>query len=323
MKNELIDRYLYAVTKRMDPKIREDVKHELETLIEDMLTERCGDGEPGEKDVRVVLTELGTPQELYAKYDESSKQCLIGQPHYSTYRLVLKIVLACVVFGITVASVILQMMEPREWYAAVGNCLANILAAVVGMFAFTTLIFAFLYHKGIMIDESFELNDLPPVPRKKQEVSVWEAVAGIAFILVFLAVFLVVPQIFSAVVNETGELIPIFDTVQIRSRWYLIVLFALAGILRESVKLLERRYNKTVMITSVAVDILSAVLSIWWLGGSDVINPVFRDNVIDLFAGSGEFLTNVFANFDLIFLAVILFALALDAVNAIVRSIDR
>ena len=78
MKNDLIDRYIYAVTKRMNPKIREDVQNELYGLVDDMLAERCGEVTPTEKDIRVVLTELGSPQELYAKYDEDSKKCLIG-----------------------------------------------------------------------------------------------------------------------------------------------------------------------------------------------------------------------------------------------------
>ena len=34
MKNDLIDRYIYAVTRRMKPKIREDVKKELYGLVD-------------------------------------------------------------------------------------------------------------------------------------------------------------------------------------------------------------------------------------------------------------------------------------------------
>ena len=80
MKNDMIERYIYAVTKRMNPKVREDVSMELRGLIDDMLLERCGDETPTDKDVRVVLTELGTPQELYAKYDDDKDKGLIGQP---------------------------------------------------------------------------------------------------------------------------------------------------------------------------------------------------------------------------------------------------
>ena len=112
MENDLIARYLYAVTKRMPRKKREDVTRELQSLIEDMLAERCGPVTPTEKDIRVVLTELGTPQELYEKYDEGGKKCLIGPPYYGTYCFVLKIILSCSAFGLTLAAIILQILEP-------------------------------------------------------------------------------------------------------------------------------------------------------------------------------------------------------------------
>ena len=60
--NDLVERYIYAATKRMPRKQREDVSLELRGLVEDMLAERCGSVTPTEKDIRIVLTELGTPQ---------------------------------------------------------------------------------------------------------------------------------------------------------------------------------------------------------------------------------------------------------------------
>ena len=74
MDSELIRRYVYAVTKRLPRKSREDVAKELNTLIADMLEERCGQVLPTEKDVRVVLTELGTPAELYDQYSGEGEE---------------------------------------------------------------------------------------------------------------------------------------------------------------------------------------------------------------------------------------------------------
>ena len=68
VKNDLIDRYIYAVTKHMKSAMKKDVAAELETIIQDMLEERCEDVTPTERDIKVVLTELGTPNELASKY---------------------------------------------------------------------------------------------------------------------------------------------------------------------------------------------------------------------------------------------------------------
>lgn len=320
MKNDLIERYLYAVTKRMNPKIREDVKQELSSLIDDMLLERCGDVMPTDKDIRVVLTELGSPQELYARYDDDSDKCLIGQPYYSTYKLVVKMVLVCMCVGLTIASLILQIMEPQDWLVAMGDYLERLWSSSFGMFAFVTIMFAVFHRKGIKLDEKFSLDDLPQVPKKKQEVSSWECVAGIGFCVVFLIVFLVVPRVFSAVITETWTRIPVFDTGVIRSRWYILVLFALAGIVRETVKLLEKQYNKRVLLTTVVVNILSAVLCIWWLGSHNVLNPDFIANMAMLFEGD-TFLIEIFANFDMWFLGVILIALVMDTADALLKTL--
>ena len=109
MKNDLIERYIYAVTKQLPKKNREDVSMELRGLIDDMLSERCA-GEPTEQDVRDVLTELGTPLELYAKYDEDADKCLIGQPYYSSYKLAMKAILAAIIGGLCAYPVAIFFM---------------------------------------------------------------------------------------------------------------------------------------------------------------------------------------------------------------------
>ena len=73
VKNDLIERYVYAVTKYMKADLKKDVSAELETIIQDMLEERCGDVMPTEHDIRVVLTELGTPAELASKYKSETQ----------------------------------------------------------------------------------------------------------------------------------------------------------------------------------------------------------------------------------------------------------
>lgn len=323
MSHDLIERYIYAATKRLSRKQRDDVAQELRGLIDDMLTERCGEVTPTEKDVRVVLTELGTPQELSAQYDEDAKKCLIGQPYYGTYKFVLKIILVCAAFGLTVAAVIMQVMEPQVWYAAVGNWLAMLWNGVMGAFAFTTLLYAFFYHKGIRITESFNFDDLPPVPKRTQEITKWECIAGIIFCVIFVVVFLAVPQVLGFSIDRNGLRIPMFDVSALRETWYIILTFAACGITRESVQLIEARYNKRVMTVTLVTNAVSAILSIWWLTGFELIHPDFPANVATLFEGENAFIISLFSNFQIFFLVVILFALILDSVDVTVRTLRK
>lgn len=209
MTNDLIERYIYAATKRLPGKIRADVSDELRTIIDDMLTERCGNTTPSEKDIRVVLTELGTPQELYEQYNPDSDKCLIGSPYYSTYKYVLKIVLICAASGITLAAVISSLISGfgntdfltvnsfiiffRDLFVRIFETVPS---ALVWAFAFVTILFAIFYHKNIKIDNTGNLDNLPSVPVKKEKISKAEPIVSIAISIAFMSVFLICPQIF-------------------------------------------------------------------------------------------------------------------------------
>lgn len=323
MNNDLIERYIYAVAKRLPGKTREDVARELYTLIEDMLKERCGEVTPSDKDIRVVLTELGTPNELYEQYAGDGKKCLIGPPYYTTYVFVMKIVLICVTFGVTLSALILFFFERGEtvsWFAAMGQWVRMLWEGLLGSFAFVTFLFAFFDYKGISVDNYSGLEDLPPVPKKKEQISRGETIFGIGISVVFLIVFLVCPQIFCAVTKE-GELIPILSTEVIRNTWYIIVIFSALGIIREIMKLLDGKYTGRVVITTVITDLLSALCAFWWLLRKDIINPEFVGKIGELFEGDGAFIVTIFSNFQYFFLGVILFALLLDIMNAVFKGI--
>ena len=173
---------------------------------------------------------------------------------------------------------------------------------------------------GISLDNYSGLDDLPPVPKKKQQISRGETIFGIGISVVFLIVFLVCPQIFCAITKD-GELIPILSTEVIRNTWYIIVIFSALGIFREIVKLLDGKYTGRVVITTVITDLLSALCSFWWLLRKDIINPEFAGKIGELFEGDGAFITEIFSHFQYFFLGVILFALLLDIMNAVIKGI--
>ncbi|MFR8009816.1 MAG: hypothetical protein ACLU6D_11310, partial [Gordonibacter urolithinfaciens] len=138
-------------------------------LISDMLDERCGNLPPTAKDVRVVLTELGTPGEVVRKYTADEDACLIGQPYYAQYLYVLKIVLACVAGGMLVAGA-LSLATGAEGgvLGRVLEAVGSLIAALVFAFAFVTLLFAFFSRRGVDVEVMGSLDDLPPVPRESK-----------------------------------------------------------------------------------------------------------------------------------------------------------
>lgn len=321
MKNDLIDRYVYAVTKRMNRKVREDVQKELYGLIDDMLMERCGERTPTEKDIRVVLTELGSPQELYAKYTDDGEKCLIGQPYYSMYKFVLTTVLICVAAGLTIGSVVMQIMEPQTWYMAIAEYLGRIWSVGLAVFGGLTLLFAVFYRKGVKLDGVFSLDNLPSVPKKKNQISIAESIVGIVFSTIFPILFLGFPQVFCAVFKESSEIIPLFKAEALRDTWYLIVLMSVCGIVCEIVKLMERQYNRAVLVTTLVTNSISAVAAVLWLTCFSLVNP---ELIVKLSAAVNEAdLPKVFTPDRLqnIFLVCVLIVLAIEMVETVVKTI--
>lgn len=321
MNNELIERYIYAVTKRLPAKSREDVSNELRTLIEDMLEEKCGDITPVEKDIKVVLTELGTPDELADKYDTSTHKYLIGPPYFSTYKFVLKIVLICMVIGLVVSGIITAVTTPSDFLIEAGvEWVATIISGLTSAFAIVTIIFAFFSYKGIKLN-NFSFDELPAVPQKKQEISRIDCVMGICTSVIFLVIFLIVPQCVGAYMPEVNEFVPIFNVDVIRSVWYIPALFSIAGISREIIKLIEGRYNKKVMITTIVDNAISAVVAAWWLIRDNIINPEFIGALTGEF--QEEIIIKAVTNFELVFLGAMLVALALDTIVAIIKTLSK
>lgn len=320
MKNDIIERYIYAVTKKLPGKTKDDVAKELDSLIDDMLKERCGNMVPTEKDVKVVLTELGTPTELYEQYAGDGKRWLIGPNYYHTYLFVLKLVLVCEVVGLTIATLVAAVVNGQEmiWYQAIWQWFGMIVSGSISAFGFVTALFAFFEYKEISLDTGSGFDDLPPVPKKEERISKGETIFGIAVSIIFLVVFLICPEIFTCgVIN--GKMIPIFSTQVIRNTWYILFVFSALGITRDVVKLIDGKYTKRVMLTTTITDFLSAACTVWWLTNKNIANPEFVSGVSALFEGESAFIANVFANFQYFFMGVILFALLLDVVITIAK----
>ena len=324
VKNDLIERYVYAVTKYMKADLKKDVSAELETIIQDMLEERCGDVMLTEHDIRVVLTELGTPAELASKYKSETQDCLIGQPYYNLYVYVLKIVTACVIGGMLLAQIMAAVISHTIWYIAIFRIIGGIFGGVLIGFAFVTLLFAFFYKRGIKVEGlSNGIDNLPPVPQKTNQISKADSIIEIIFSVIFTLVFLVCPQIICIAFVKNGVSVyePLFNLEYIRQTWYLILAFGILGIAKESVKLIDGSYTQRVMIVTIITNLIDGLLTFIWLLNGRIMNSAFFDGVEQLFGENAEIIPKIFMHFNKLFLAIIIFALAINCIETVVKSV--
>lgn len=322
--NDLIERYLYAITRRLPAKQRADVAEELRTLISDMLDERCGSLPPTAKDVRVVLTELGTPGEMVRKYTSGEGECLIGQPYYAQYLYVLKIVLACVAGGMLVAGALsLATGAEGSLLGGVLEGIGSLIGALLFAFAIVTLLFAFFSHRGIEVETMGSLDDLPPVPRETRSSTPGDAVAGIVFSIVGAVVFLLFPDVLNAF-SHRADGVPFdpFNVDAFRASAWVVVVWTFVCVAGECFKLVEGRYTKRVLAVTLACDLVAGALVVFWLTNFQLVDS---QAVVQAMQSSGKALEGpvlwAVSNVQTAFCGLVVAALVIDAVDSIVKTV--
>ena len=73
----------------------------------------------------------------------------------------------------------------------------------------------------------------------------------------------------------------------IRATWYLVSLWALHGIAREILKLVERRYSRRLALGTVVANSCSGGFIALFFANDRVINPVFAENISSMLKGDG------------------------------------
>jgi hypothetical protein len=324
---EVIERYIYQVTRRLPVSQREDIKKELQGLIEDMLAERTND--PTREDIDAVLLELGTPWNMANKYLDS-KQYLIGPEYYSLYMFVLKIVLGAVALGMTIALSIGFVVTPPESIAAgVGSFFSSVFFALLQAFAWMTFGFAMAerYSKKKISFQNgkWKPSDLPPMPEKKTAIRRSDPIASMIFTVIVMIVFNTAPQIMSAYVGGNPVVaVPIFNL----DNWTMFIgvfniLFAL-GLIKDFVRLLFGRYNITLGITVTIINIATLAITVMLLGNPLLWNPNFAQMLHNLhaFGTSTSFdLQYYFELFKKILIGIIILGTVVDTIAILTRSI--
>jgi len=325
MSHELIGRYIYAVTRRLPPKSRADVEKELASLVSDMLEARCGAVSPTDKDVRVVLTELGAPGKLAAKYSGDEGGALIAGEYFLMYKFVLKLVLPIAAAGVAFASVLALVLGGGPQANTLAGTLAAILqpvggafAGAVQAFAVITILFAILERRRVDLGGGDFLDALPPVPVRNERVKPWEPVAGMALCAAMALVFLAFPQIMGGWLDGAGW-IPALDVSAIRGFWLPIVLWAALGIGKEILRLADGRYTKRLAVAASVANPVIAVCAVIAFRSDKIMNPVFLARMGVIFGEDGLFHT-LFEKGHLIFLGVVFFALIVETVTFWVKA---
>lgn len=184
--NDLIERYIYDVTKRLEESKRKDIEDELRGNILDML----GD-DISEANTIKILKQLGRPDVLALEYKEK-KRYVISPRLYDDYIKVLKIVLIVFV-SISIVSAVVSGILEQTGIKILSTILTEITGDLFGSiffaFAIVTVIFWSLDYN--QKTDEFDPTKLAKVPENKDLKSErTDAIVEVILTVVFGGFFL-------------------------------------------------------------------------------------------------------------------------------------
>ncbi|MEA5002619.1 MAG: hypothetical protein VB081_03890 [Christensenella sp.] len=344
---EMIERYIYDVTRRLPSEQREDISRELNGLIDDMMEEREANGKTTQENAEDVLKELGAPFALAEKYRDK-KQYLIGPGYYEQYWFVLKIVLIAVTVGMVIASIVqgaawmidmpgaTQAQLITNTAASVGEAFANVVMGLIQGFAWVTIFFVIIERCSVKVNikeavsDAWKPQDLEdkPIPAEKAIIKKGDSIAGIVFTVAVIILFNFVPYlmgIWLAGTDGVMHFIPIFNLQTLAMVLPLFNICFVLGIIREVLRVATGRHTLWLGVATTLLNIAALIIacsiffnpSIW---NMDAINQAALIQP-DVFGGALAQINAFFGYFTRFFGFILVFAFGLDSAISLYKGI--
>lgn len=292
---EMIESYIYEVTKRVPQGTREEIRMELGGLIEDMRSEGLA--------VQEILEKLGDPAVFAGRYREDNHY-LIGPEYYDDYVWVLKIVLIGIGISAVVSAFVngivgMESMDIAGWVNMFTffftELSANAVGGALGAVGAVTAVFAFLEWRKVKVkvkpEKEWTVFSLPDIPDKRAVISRGDSVVSIVFASIFGALLLFAPELFGAFSYKDGRFESIACVFNMEKWGNILPVFLLClavGVVNEIIRLVTGCYCRAVMYSTIACNIIQVAGAVFLFYVFPLWNPDFTQQVKAM-AGIKEF----------------------------------
>lgn len=330
----LVDRYVYAVTKHFQKDTREDVGKELRANIEDMLPENYTD-----KDVYQVLEQLGSPRKLANEYNPQ-KRYLIGPGYYDDYLSVLKLVIGicvAVLAGIAVTGFALE--PPVDGYTnnnlilLITDLIAAVFEGAIQGALWVTIIFVILERSGAesgqvpFSNKQWTPDDLPELPlNDKKKISRVEAVFSMFFTVLFTAVIYVKPQLIAVYMKDDNGVLnatSLFNVERLQS--YIVIIFAFL-IIQFGIFIWEYiagNWNLPLAIVNTIYNLAFTILILVMLSDNTLFNTEFFSKIAEYTSDTSIGISTWRNSSKMVFAAAFIIINIWDSISSVVKSLSK
>jgi hypothetical protein len=285
--NNLIERYVHDVARRLPEKEREDVKKELRANIYDMLPEGAS-----EDAVKKVLYELGSPVSLAEKY-RTRPRYLISPAYFDEYVSVLRWILPLVgVLVMLIGFAVGAVEAAKDAATSMPFAVSGIISKGVSMgvsaafqaLIWTTIGFVIAEHSGQKKEKvgehGWRVEDLPEVQNPKASIPLSEGIAELVLSVVFsiLAILFCLGYLpFMMAFSHGGT---VFFNIFSQSFLTMLIPFTLVSLLFavvESVaKIKDRRWSVFVCASSVVKKLVDMALTLYLINQPNILSTEFH-----------------------------------------------
>ncbi|SCL30914.1 hypothetical protein GA0074692_3015 [Micromonospora pallida] len=266
----LTDRYLAATLPAVPVARRAEIATELRASIDDMVEARTAGGQDTTTAEREVLTELGDPAQLAARYADRRLH-LIGPTYFLAWERLLKRLLSFLPATVGVIMGALEAVDGNPG-GAIGEGIVAALMVALHICFWVTLVFAVLERLNVPLDLPEWTVDRLPEERVDRQIPLTDTGASIGWLVLVIA-YLPWQHYRSFVSDGAGGDVPILDPT-LWSFWlpFLIaVLVATIGF--EVVKYRVGRWTWPLVAVNVVLNLAFAVPVIWLLLTDRLFNP--------------------------------------------------
>lgn len=284
--NNLIERYVYDVARRLPEKDREDVKKELRANIYDMLPEGMGD-----EAVKKVLYELGSPASLAEKY-RTHPRYLISPAYFDEYVNALKWILPLVgVLVMLIGFAVGAFDAAKSGSTSVPFVISGVLSQGVSMgvsaafqaLVWTTIGFVIAEHSGEkkpkVGEHGWRVEDLPEVQSAKAGIPLSEGIAELVLSVVFsiIGILFCTGQLPFAMMFAQGDMV--FYNIFSQSFLSMLIPFILVSMLLAIVqgiaKIKDRRWSVFVCVSVIVKKLVDMAFTLYLINQPNILGAEF------------------------------------------------
>lgn len=323
--DDIIERYIYQVTKNLPTKNSKDIEEELKTLISDMLEDRTGPNEPTKEDINSVLIELGNPTDLADKYRDKSRY-LIGPAIFPAYLTTLRIVLAATLLGLSVVAILgVITSTDKIWYEYLVDWIATSINGLFSAFAWVTIIFAIFEWRGVKLNEilpEWEPSSLPPVASKEISIPIGGPIANIIFQIILLTILITAPH-FIGIFRFTDhtQIVSIFDNEVLKTTLPLFTICIGLSIVKSIWEIIEHRISMKYAIFTTINNLITLVILVIIFTQFPIWNPTFTEELMVLSKVNISTVASLWKQLTANFIIIFVIIYTLDSVIVMYKAL--